>query len=230
MTYLPVHRSTHDTLALVLTAVIAVAVVTPTEVSAEIITVNFDVAQADYVPTNPGSIQTISNQFAPLGLLFSDVEYNDFPTVANLTITPESTDPFHLYGAPRPGGASSPDLNPSIDIRFVDPGNVSRDGFTTFFSILITDGGEGDGTTLTAFDRDGLVLGTDQTSGPAFDQTLAVMGLGPIFRVNITTTPTAATAYDNLKFETVRGVPEPGLAATALILAVYSLRRRSRWN
>lgn len=195
------------------------------QVNAAPVAISFDSPQASYVPTAPNVTQFVSNQFASLGIIFIDAETNGSPSVGDCT-GGVGSDPFHLYGG-TPLITGCGDTTPNINFVFVDPNNISNPGYTTDFSLLITDGS---GTILTAFDITGNLLGSITTAN-GFNERIGISGVGKISRVNVRT-PFDATAYDDLIFEAVQSfeshsVPEPHpIGLLALGLAMLLVTRR----
>jgi len=183
--------------------------------SAQAVVITFDTAIAGYTPNAPAQL-AIADQFASLGLRIWDVENNSAASVGDCT-GGVGSDPFHLYGkSSNIGGSGCGDTTPNIDFIFVDPLNMFLAGFTSDFSLEITDGHT---TVLTAFDVNGNVLGTDTTTGSNGER-IGVSGIGQIHRVNVFTASNA-TAFDDLQFSSVvaHGVAEP----SALFLLGFGL-------
>ncbi len=182
-------------------------------------TITFDVAQAGYTPT-PGVTQEVADQFASLGVLFRDrVAVGHGATVGQCG---PGAGPVSLfgYGADFPGCGNT---TPNLDILFVDPTNAANAGFTTSFSIYNYDGL----VKATAYDRNGLELGSTQT----YSGSLSFAGIGNISRVNLLSLDRDPTTMDTLTFGPVAAaVPEPEmfLMAAAGLLVVGAARRTSK--
>lgn len=176
------------------------------------VTINFDVPQAAYTPLPRPQTQIVDDQFNSLGIIFRDGNFPFFGVVAGDNTSGGGSDPVHLYGNDGAGGF---DTTPDIDIFFVDPDDATSFGFTTSFSVLVTDGAD---TMLTAYDRLGTVLGTVTTT-TGNNERIGLTGVGQISRINLVSL-TDPTGYDDLIFEEVAGidptpVPEP---ATLVLL------------
>jgi hypothetical protein len=194
--------------------------------NAALVSITFDTPIAGYTPT--GLQQALTTQFDSLGLRIVDVgNGNVAPSTGDCT-GGVGSDPFHLYGAIGQGDffGGCGDTTPNLDFLFFSPGNPAQAGYTTSFSILITDGGD---TVLTAYGLNGSLLAT-VNSVSSSNETLSVSGVGPISRVNVRT-PFDSTAYDDLAFESVQtvGTNVPVPSTLALIgLAVLGLAGTAR--
>ncbi|WP_424968090.1 MULTISPECIES: hypothetical protein [unclassified Dinoroseobacter] len=193
------------------------------------ISINFDVDQADYTVLAQGAAQVVDDQFASLGLLIRDA--SGLGAVVGDVSNGVGSDPAHLYGN---FGGGIVDTTPDINFFFVDTADKSVTAATDFFSILVTDGGDGLGTTLSAFDADDNLVGSVSTTSSAFDQTLTLTGLGFFSRVNIVT-PGDATGYDDIVFESVSSIaptpiplPASGLLLLGVLGATACVGRRKR--
>lgn len=192
------------------------------------VTITFDAPQAGYTPSPQFVTQNIYDQFASLGILFRTAGNYALGATAGDCTGGVGSDPVHLYGS----GSDYPgcgDTTPNIDFLFVDPANSAVASFTTAFSLLVTDGS---GTTLTAYDALGNILGIATTTS-GFNERIGISGVGDIARVNVTT-PFDATAYDDLQFADVAStgaVPEPGTWAMMLLgfgAVGFAMRRSAR--
>jgi PEP-CTERM motif len=191
---------------------------------ADSVSITFDVAQAGYVPGAQGVPQDISNQFASLGLLLTDVEHGTAASIGDCT-GGVGSDPHHLYGARGRGDqfGSCGDTTPNLDFLFVNPADSMQAAYTTAFSLLVTDGSD---TVMTAYDMFGAVLGSISTGNNGFNQRIGLSGIGQIARINVRTA-SDYTAYDDLEYEEVQAfgaVPEPASFALAG-LALLALAR-----
>ncbi len=195
------------------------------------VTVNFDIAQADYTPLPQFQTQVVSNQLTPLGVVFRDGAFPLLGVVVGDNTFGGGSNPVHLYGNDGVGGF---DTTPNIDIFFVDPNDGVLPGFTTSFSVLVTDG---DDTTMTAYDRSGALLGAVTTT-TGNNERISLSGIGQISRINLVTL-SDPTGYDDLIFEEVSGiggptpVPEPATlvllgSGLAGIRAAVKRRRQGR--
>ncbi len=199
------------------------AVLLSTIVNATPITINFDSAQADYVPTS--GQQNLTDQFASQGILFWDVEHNMAASVGNCG---PGSGPFHLYGAIGQGNSFSGcgDTTASIDFIFVDPYDSLNQAFTTAFSVNIGDSAPGL-STLLAYDVDGNVLA--EVANTSSFEDLGVSGIGEISRINVTSV-SDYTTWDDISFESVTAysVPEPSVIALFgfAFLGLSFLRKR----
>lgn len=212
----------------VLVLSLAMVFVTLESASAALVSINFDSAQANYTPLAQGVTQVVTNQFAPLGILFRNGASSTQGVVVGDTTGGVGSDPVHLYGN---NGAGGYDTTPDINVYFVDPANSSLPGYTDFFRMMVTDGHP---TTMTAYDTNGFVLGVANTTGsPSQGEFISLSGIGQISRINIVT-PGNQTGYDDISFNEVQplsaNVPEPATmtiwAIGALGLAGAAYRRR----
>ena len=204
-----------------------------TSVSALPISINFDIAQADYTP--PSSVTDhfeLTDQFKSLGLIFYDPTNTSLGAIVNGSSTScvdssQCSEAFHLYGN---NGSGSNDVTPNISIDFFDPANGITPSFTDLFSIRISNVSSDNDTVLTAFDSLGNAIGTDGTSlSVGNGDILSLSGIGNIFSINIETL-TTLTAYDDISFNpVVSAVPLPAafwLMGSTLI-GLLSLSKRS---
>ena len=201
-------------------AVISALALSAGAANAAIVTVTFDEAVAGYTPT-PGVLQNVKNEFASLGFVFADQKTPG--AGATLGRCGPGDGAVALFGHGSNGSCG--DYFPDFDIDFVNPGDASLDGYTTFFSLNNYDGV----VLATAFDSLGNVLGTTQNYSGA----LTFSGIGNISRVNLKSIDGDATTLDTLQFEAVVGigsvVPEPATWAMMIggfALAGSALRRR----
>lgn len=185
---------------------------------AGIISIDFESIQSGYVPLPQFETQIIDTQFASLGIIFENAQVGDCTGKYGSGVV-------HLYG---PGAGSCGDITPDINMYFVDPNNAMARAFTTFFSILITDG---DGTTINAYDINDNLLTTVTTVDGGFNETLTLSDIGDIAWLNIFT-PSGGTAYDDVMFKevtTFTRVSEPvGLAIMGLALAGIGFARKKK--
>lgn len=184
--------------------------------------ITFDEVQANYVPT-PGTKQEITNQFAPLGVLFSDVSTPGRGAIAGKCGPGEGA--VALFGFGNNGGCG--DYTPNLDILFVNPLDSLSSGYTTAFSILNFDGL----IQATAFDSQGNLLGTTSN----YSGLLSFSGIGNISRVNLLSIDQDPTTLDTLRFEQVLGisgaVPEPTtwmLMMLGMAGIGFSMRRKDK--
>jgi len=182
-------------------------------------TITFDVAEGNYTPT-PGVIQNVTDEFAPLGVIFQDAL--DPLLGATLGNCGPGNGPVSLFGAGNdfPGcGDTTPDLN----ILFVNPLDSSQAAWTDSVSIFNFDGL----IKMTAFDFLGNELGSTQL----FSGLLSLSGIGQISMINLLSLDQDPTTMDDLTFGdlTPIGVPEPGtLALLGIGLFGMGLARRRK--
>jgi hypothetical protein len=187
--------------------------------SAAPVFIGFEVNQANYVPT-PGTTQEVTNQFAPLGIVFSDVASPGHGAVLGKCGPGNGAVALFGFGADF-GGCG--DTTPNLDILFVDPANENNPAFTTAFSVYNFDGL----IRLSAYDIDGVLLGSTQSSSGL----LSLSGIGQIARVNLLSLDQDSTTMDDVTFESVtpfnQQIPEPAsLLLLGSGLALVALRKR----
>lgn len=110
---------------------------------------------------------------------------------------------------------------------FVNPNDINERAFTTFFSILVTDGND---TTLEAYDVDNNWLTSISTINGGKNETLTLDEIGDIAWLNIFSI-SDGTGYDDIVFEEVKlfSVSEPvGLAIMGLALAGIGFSRKKK--
>lgn len=176
-------------------------------VSAAPVTVTFDTAVANYIPT-PGLTQNVKNEFAPLGFVFEDVANPTYG--ATLGQCGPGDGPVSLFGFGNNGSCG--DYTPNLNILFVDPANMAQRGFTTSFSIFNYDGL----IKMTAYDVNDNVLGSTQL----YSGLLSLSGIGQIAKINLVSLDQDPTTMDTMTFESViplqaprSSVPEPTTVA-----------------
>lgn len=211
---------------LLFSSVITLIIVFSAEVhtSAASVIISFDVDQADFVAPSAGGTQfvEVTDQFASLGALFSDL---NFPTLGPVVTFAQDcclfSLPNRLYSNNGLGASSTV---PRVKVTFVDPSDVTRSAVTSSVSIAVTDSTN---TTMTAFDIEGISLGAVTTSDPLVRfETISLSGIGDIASVEIWTV-SDPTGLDDLSFAEVQPIPE---GSTALLLAsglaALAVRRR----
>lgn len=188
---------------------------------ADTVTVTFDTAVGNYVPT-PGVIQNVKNEFAPLGFIFEDVADPTKGVTLGQCGPGQGLVSLFGFGNDYFGcGKTTPNFN----VIFVDPNNSSNLAYTTSFSLFDTDGM----IKLTAFDVSGKELGSSQ----AFSGTISLSGIGNIARVNVFSVDSDPTTLDTLQFASVTpiqsAVPEPTTVALLGLglLSVAASRRKA---
>ncbi len=186
--------------------------------SAATVFIGFEVNQGNYVPT-PGTPQEVTNQFAPLGIVFSDVDSPGHGAVLGKCGPGNGAVALFGYGF----NSGCGDYTPNLDILFVDPTNESNPAFTTAFSVFNFDGL----IRLSAYDIDGVLLGSTQSSSGL----LSLSGIGQIARVNLLSVDQDPTTLDDITFESVtplvQQIPEPAsLLLLGSGLALVALRKR----
>lgn len=185
---------------------------------AGLISIGFEEVQAGYTPQPQFKPQIISNQFASLGIIFENA------LVGDCTNSAYGTGVVHLYSE---GKGACGDYTPDIKMFFVNPNDINERAFTTFFSILVTDGND---TTLEAYDVDNNLLTSISTIDGGKNEILTLKEIGDIAWLNIFSI-SDGTGYDDIVFEEVKlfSVPEPvGLAIMGLALAGMASLGRKR--
>jgi hypothetical protein len=130
----------------------------------------------------------------------------------------------HLYSE---GKGACGDYTPDIKMFFINPNDINERAFTTFFSILVTDGND---TTLEAYDVDNNLLTSISTIDGGKNETLTLKEIGDIAWLNIFSI-SDGTGYDDILFEEVKlfSVSEPvGLAIMGLALAGIGFSRKKK--
>ncbi|WP_334013235.1 hypothetical protein [Alteromonas sp. S167] len=185
---------------------------------AGLISIGFEEVQAGYTPQPQFKPQIISNQFASLGIVFENA------LVGDCTNSAYGTGVVHLYSE---GKGACGDYTPDIKMFFVNPNDINERAFTTFFSILVTDGND---TTLEAYDVDNNLLTSISTIDGGKNETLTLEEIGDIAWLNIFSI-SDGTGYDDIVFEEVKlfSVSEPvGLAIMGLALAGIGFSRKKK--
>lgn len=214
-------------------------VLTPSPASADLITIDFDSLPG--MPNSPGLIvplgSRLSNQFQPTtGAVFSSAV--GYVAVVDLVT---GFGPNHAISNPNGiGGVNASNQlsygTPTI-VTFFDPGNPLIPAVTDFVQIR---GDQiplaGATATLEAFDVFGSTLGSVTANDVAGGLTLAFSAPG-IHSIRISQNSAGfgvdgTIALDNLTFNAVSSVPEPGTLTLFGIgtigLLVYGWRRRKR--
>jgi hypothetical protein len=187
---------------------------------AGMISIGFEEVQAGYKPQPQFKPQIISNQFASLGIVFENALVGDCTNAAF------GTGVVHLYSE---GSGACGDYTPDIKMFFVNPNDINERAFTTFFSILVTDGND---TTLEAYDVNNNLLTSVSTMNGGKNETLTLEEVGDIAWLNIFSI-SDGTGYDDILFEEVKlfSVSEPfGLTIMALALSGIGFSRKKRKN
>lgn len=151
---------------------------------------------------------------------------SSFIAVVNLGANHATSGTKGIGGTSAAGGLS---YNTAIDAAFFVPGDPATPGETDSVSVHGDLKGVGGVVTLQAFDRDGLLIGTNtqtDSNGPTLQ--IAAIGIHSVTFFSAT----ANVAFDDFAFGPVRAVPEPSSAASLgtgmlSVIAIARCRRRT---